>query len=350
MKKLSNPAKLYAISAKLRSFPAKLFTGPVKRYIFVLTALIVPVLLTACGRHGQVVRMTAAAPQDSACMAAAQTFGDLVEKRTRGRYRIEIESGMNAGISPLLENEIELDLHPVSDLQSVEEKLAVVAMPYLFADTAQADEILFNGTGKDALFDLIRAAGVEPLALGENGFRQISNNARSVISPADLAGLSIRIPDNALLKDLYRQFGAQPVVMDWESAFPALENDEIDGQDNPMDPFHASDAWKIQRYLTLWNCSYDPVCISVSGGFWETLAEDDREIFRTAAEEACQAETAAVRAEQSGILAEISADGVEVTELSDEEREAFRLKAAPLYSQWRDRIGDELFAAFGITF
>ena len=325
--------------------------------LFILLCLLCAFPLSGCGRQSRELRMNVTASEDSAWMAAAEQFRDAVEKQTRGRYKITIypgeeltEGNAEAGVENLINNGVELDMHALSDMQIFQEKLAVVEMPFLFQDYDSVDEILFNGAGKDAVFDLIREMGCEPLALGENGFRQITNNIRSVVSPADLSGLTIRIPRNHFLSELFARLNASTAVMGWDAAFPLLRSDGVSGQENSLDLIQSDNTYKIQRYLTLWNCSYDPICLSASSAFWEELSESDQEIFRAAAAEACAAEIAAVREQQSAILENFTQSGVEVTILTPDELEAFRVRTAPLYAQWRERIGDELFAAFGVNF
>ena len=138
--------------------------------------------------------------------------------------------------------------------------------------------------------------------------------------------------------------------MDWDETFPLLQSDSLDGQENSLDTIYSAQVHAVQKYTTIWNCVYDPVCLSASAALWESLSEDDRAIFRACAEEACKAEITASRAAEQNLIQTFEDSGVEVTVLSRTQTESFREVCAPLYSQWRERIGDDLFADFGVRF
>ena len=316
------------------------------------------VLSGVTGSRGRELRMNVTMPETSVWMVAANTFKEQVETRTNGRYTVTIfpneqlsGGDVTKGVENLFNGEVELDLHSIADMQSCEERLAVVSMPWLFPNGySSVDEILFNGPGKEALFNLIRNRGAEPLALGENGFWQITNNRGPVSVSADLDGLRVRVPDNTMLEEFFRLLGADPVVVNWPAALDVLVDGYLDGQANALDAIQSSEIHKVQRYLTLWYCVYDPLCLSVSNAVWDSLSESDRGIFRTAAEEACRAEIAASRALDGPSIGEISDSGVEVTALTGAEFLEFQSRTAALYDTWRGRIGDPLFAAFGYAF
>lgn len=294
----------------------------------------------------------------SAWQVAANVFKERVEERTRGRYRVRIYSDeqisngdVKKGVENLFSGAVDLDLHAVADMQSYEKKLAVVSMPWLFAEgDASVDAILFDGPGKERLFSLIRARGAEPLALGESGFRQLTNDRRSISAPEDLAGLRIQVPAGGAQESLMQTLDAQTLFPDRIGTLAVLRGGAADGQENTLDAIRSGQLYLVQRFLTLWNCSYDPICLSVSEKVWKGLSEEERIIFREAAEEACAAEVTACRAARDNTLSDIAASGVEITELTAGEIGAFRERAAAVYGQWRDVIGDDLFAAFGYTF
>lgn len=317
--------------------------------------------LCACGSlsgKGRELRMNVTLSDSSAWQVAANVFKERIEERTGGRYHVRIYSNeelsggdVKKGVENLFSGAVDLDLHAVADMQSYEKRLAVVSMPWLFARGAESvDEILFNGPGKEYLFSLIRERGAEPLALGESGFRQLTNDRRSIAAPEDLAGLVIQAPAGGVQASLLEALDAQAVFPDRIGTLSVLQGGAADGQENTLDAIRSGRLYLVQRFLTLWNCSYDPICLSVSHKVWESLSEEDRLIFREAAEEACAAEVTACRTAWENTLSDIAASGVEITELTEGEIRAFRERAAVVYAQWRDVIGDELFAAFGYVF
>ncbi|WP_169961491.1 TRAP transporter substrate-binding protein DctP, partial [Oceaniglobus indicus] len=85
---------------------------------------------------------------------------------------------------------------PSSTMPEIAPEYAIFDLPFMIKDRAhlaRIDETLF----KDVLVPAAEAQGYRPLAIWENGFRQITNNERPITTPADLEGLKIRTPNSS---------------------------------------------------------------------------------------------------------------------------------------------------------
>jgi TRAP-type C4-dicarboxylate transport system substrate-binding protein len=99
-----------------------------------------------------------------------------------------------------------------------------------------------------------------------------------------------------------------------------------------------------QKYLTLWGYTADPLVFAVSREVWESWTPADREAVHAAA---LQAAAENVRAARRGIadgsaVKTIEAQGVTVTRLTPEEKQAFAAATRAAYDKWTDRIGRDL--------
>jgi TRAP-type C4-dicarboxylate transport system substrate-binding protein len=63
-------------------------------------------------------------------------------------------------------------------------------MPWLGSSYEEADKAL-AGEGGKMLFKLVGEKGIVPLAFVNQGFRQVTNNVRPILSPNDIKGLKI---------------------------------------------------------------------------------------------------------------------------------------------------------------
>lgn len=331
-----------------------------KKLLSLTLALIMVLALSATAFADDPIElnMNVTTGETSVWQVAANTFKELVEERTDGRYKINIypneqlSSGdMTKGVEMLFTGVTDLDIHSVMNMTTVEEKLSVMTMPWLFPNGYESvDEYLLNGEGGEALKDLIRAKGVEPLALGENGFRQITNNKHPILTPDDMKGLKIRIPSNNMYISLFKMLGADPTSMAFSEVFTALQQGTIDGQENPYDTIRSGAIQEVQKYMTIWNYSYDAIALSASGKVWESLSDEDKQIFTEAAQEACAKEVEESRKMDTEIVEQFKEEGLEIAELTPEQIAVFQEAVSPIYDEYRDIIGDDLFAAFGYTF
>lgn len=303
------------------------------------------------------LKMNVTTSESSVWMVAAEEFKRIVEEETEGRYKVSIfpneqlSSGdLQKGVEMLFTGITDLDIHSVINMTGFEPKFTVCSMPFIFPNGYDdIDKYIMSGSGKEMLFELVRGKGAEPLGIGENGFRQVTNNKRAIKTPEDLKSLKLRTPPIAMYIDLFKLLGADPTSMSFSEVFTALQQGTIDGQENPLDTIRSGQIHEVQKYMTIWNYSYDPIIVSCSNKVWKSLSDEDKEIFKKAGEEAGKLQVKASREKDAEILASFK-EKMEVTELTPEEIGKFRDLVGPIYEQYRDIITDDVFKAFGYEF
>ncbi len=306
------------------------------------------------------LKMAVTPSETSVWMVAATEFKKLIEERTEGRYTVTIYGNeqlaagdQTKGVEMLFNGTTDVDLHSSMIISNVVPELSVISMPWIFPNGYDSvDEYIFNegSTGSDFIKKAMEAKGAHVVGIGENGFRQITNNKRPITSAADMSMLKVRVPAISLLVDVYKTLGADPTQMPFGEVFTALQQGAIDGQENPYDTIRSAKIQEVQKYMTIWNYCYDPIILSVSGNIWNKLSDEDKAIFDQAGKEACATQVAASRDLDASIIEEFKSVGVEVNELSPEAIEEMKGVVAPIYEDYRTDFGDEAFAAFGYTF
>ncbi|MFM1653607.1 DctP family TRAP transporter solute-binding subunit [Brevibacillus sp. B_LB10_24] len=298
------------------------------------------------------LKMSVTTSETSTWYKGAQMWADKVKEKTNGRVEIKIyaneqlsNGNQPKGIELLQNGSTDASLHSTIIYSGLDEKFSVISMPWLFTDESVADKAL-AGTGGEKLSELLREKGVEPLAFGENGFRQITNSKRPITSPDDMAGMKIRVPNMKMYIDLYKALGADPTSMSFSEVFTALQQGTIDGQENPMPVIMSSKLYEVQKYVSLWNYSYDPLVLGVNKKKFDSLDKETQDIMREAAVEAMEYQRKINREENAQMVKELEAKGVTVTTLTPEQVKAFQDKVAPIYDQYTDTIGKDLIDAF----
>ncbi|MFI8737645.1 DctP family TRAP transporter solute-binding subunit [Ectopseudomonas toyotomiensis] len=283
---------------------------------------------------------------------AAQKWADLVNERSEGRITLRVypNAQLVAGdqtkeFSAMRSGLIDMAVGSTINWSPQVPELNLFSLPFLMKNDADLDAITQGEAGKLA-FAAIEQRGIVPLAWGENGFRQLSNSSKPVRSPADMAGLKIRVVGSPLFQDTFTALGANPTQMSWADAKPALTTGAVDGQENPLSVFDVARVDQVgQKYLTLWDYMADPLVFAVNQRVWKSLPEKDRELLSQAAIDAGKWEIELSRGAQAQRLVDVRERGVEVIELSDAERAAFVEATASVHEKWAPRIGDALMDA-----
>ncbi|WP_148252956.1 TRAP transporter substrate-binding protein DctP [Aidingimonas lacisalsi] len=283
---------------------------------------------------------------------AAQKWTELVEERSDGEITMRVypDSQLVNGdqtreFSAMRSGLIDMAVGSTINWSPQVPELNLFSLPFLMPDYEAVDAVT-GGEAGAMIFDAIESNGVVPLAWGENGFRQLSNSSGPVDEPADLEGLKIRVVGSPLFQDTFEALGANPTQMSWADAKPALTTGAVDGQENPLSVFDVARIDQAeQMYLTRWNYMNDPLIFAVSERVWQSFSDEERELVRQAAIDAGQWEIEKTRAEESERLDSIKERGVEVVELSEEQREAFVEATDDVYDEWTPEIGAELVKA-----
>src|SRR5690625_1751212 len=226
--------------------------------------------------------MSVTVTETSTWFIAAEKLADDVAEETDGRITIEVFpneqlSGGDSGkaVELLSKGNIDLTFNSTIIYSILDERFGVPSAPFLFNDLDEVDEV-FNGEGGEALEEILREIGVEPLGYGENGFRQVTNSVHEIKNPDDVDGLKIRIPGITMYTDLWRKLGSDPSTMTFSEVFTALQQNTIDGQENPIDVIYSSKLDEVQDYISMWNYSYDPLVLGLNKDLFETFSEDEQ--------------------------------------------------------------------------
>jgi tripartite ATP-independent transporter DctP family solute receptor len=269
---------------------------------------------------------------------AAAKWQEVVEAGTDGRYvfRHFPSSGLGGErevIEGLQIGTVEATIVSSGTLSNFVAETGVFDIPFLFRDLAHARTVLDGPIGQDILtkFD---GAGLVAVAWGEQGFRHITNNRNSIAAPADVAGMKLRTMENPIHITAFQTLGAAPTPMAWPEVIGALEQGTIDGQENPLSVIVSANIDAVQKYLTLSGHVYSPTMLLVSKPFYDGLSDEEKAVFRDGA----LAGAAAMRnfvdeAEQTGI-ATLKERGMQVNELSAEERAAFQASVQSAYEEY----------------
>jgi tripartite ATP-independent transporter DctP family solute receptor len=277
----------------------------------------------------------------------------MVRERTQGRINMKLYPGVSLingdqtrEFSAMRQGVIDLALGSTINWSPQIRELNLFSLPFLAKDHAGLDALTQGEIGAH-IMKTVEKAGVVPLGWGENGFREVTNSKREIRSPADMKGLKFRVVGSPIFNDTFTAFGANPTQMSWADAQPALASGAVEGQENPIHIFTAAKLHTLaQKFVTRWGYVADPLIFAANREVWNSWSEQDRKIVREAAIEAGKQEIALTRkgltAGDMSMIKEVQALGVQVTELSAAEKQAFQKVVQPVYDKWAKQIGPDL--------
>jgi TRAP-type transport system periplasmic protein len=291
------------------------------------------------------VRMSVESAQGAATQTMLAAFRDALAEEMGDAVEIEYFDGGTLG-DEIVHMEMvrtgQLDVIPIgSDAVQLDSKWAIFDMPFLFPDRETASRVLDGEIGQQLAESMRENAGLHILGFGEIGFRNITNNVRPVVVPADLEGLKLRVPGSQTRILAFEKLGAAPVTMNIGELYLALQQGTVDGQENPLANIKAFSWNEVQDYLSLSGHVYTPITFVINGERWDSLSDEQKAAFERAAAKAVeQSRTFGANADAT-LLDELRKD-MQVNEI---DIEAFQEAAKPIWDEIAPVAGEDFTAA-----
>lgn len=265
-----------------------------------------------------------------------ELFAEQVAERTNGRITVEVYPDSQLGgeremIEATQFGDIEMTAPSVGVLANFDKSLQVFDFPFIFEDAETAYEVLDSELGDEMLAGLADS-GLIALGWGENGFRNLAMTDGTVRVPEDMEGVKLRTMQVPMHIAYWESVGAAPTPLSFPEVFTSLQQGVVDGVENPYELLYSARLTEPASYLTETRHIYDPEVLLINKDFYESLSDEDQEIIQSAADAAIDKIRSLKKTVSDEIRAEIEAAGGTVTDLTEEERQAWIDSAIPFYA------------------
>ncbi|HSC70634.1 MAG TPA: TRAP transporter substrate-binding protein [Candidatus Methylomirabilis sp.] len=230
-----------------------------------------------------VIRLGHVAFPGSLIAVTADEYAKRVNEALKGKVEVKVFHSSQLGTDSEMLKGIKVGVLemfvPSTIMSTVDPGYGVFEMPYLFKDRPHVKRVAEDPKVKAALFEPLPEKGLRILGMWENGFRQITNNVRPVVTPDDLKGIKLRVPKGVWRVKMFRAYGANPTPLAYAEVFAALQSGVMDGQENPLPQISGGKFHEVQKYLSLSDHVYTPAYGVISERFWKTLPADVQQVL-----------------------------------------------------------------------
>lgn len=277
-------------------------------------------------------------------------FKERIEAESEGRIKVDLFiSGELGGDRTLTEavqfGAIELTAPSTGNITGFNPAFNIFDLPFLFSDRKQTYEVLDGENGQRVLGTL-DGMNLKGLGYFENGFRNLTYNGKPIQSVDDIKGRSIRTMESSMHIDAWRSIGANPTPMSFEELYTALQQGTIDGQENPVELIQNSRFYEVQENLSLTNHIYSPYVVLMNKPFYDSLPDDLQVVLENVIAEAQDYNRKLATQEEIESLQKLKDEGMTIHKLPQGELKKLQEKMSPVYKNYRDIIGPEIYDAF----
>jgi TRAP-type C4-dicarboxylate transport system substrate-binding protein len=192
---------------------------------------------------------------------------------------------------------------------------SIVTAAYLFRDAAHLKAFFESeaGVGLKAMCE--EQLGVRILGPTYFGTRQVGLKPdREIKTPADMAGIKLRMPGGDAWQFLGTALGADPTPMAYAEVYTGLQTGAIDGQDNPLPNVENMKFYEVMSQIVLTSHLVGFDLLTVSSKVWNEMDADKQARFQAAADSAIAFSTEKHLAREKDLVEAFKAKGLKIYE------------------------------------
>jgi len=273
-----------------------------------------------------------------------ERFAKLVEAYTGGEITFGLfPNGQLGSEQETVQNcrlgTLDFSVAAINNITPFSPTVGLFTLPYLILSVDEAVTLTQGPIGDELVQNTIKSAGVRILGWSYSGFRRLSNSKRPITKTADLKGLTIRVPKNAIMIDSYKSWGVSPTPMAWDEVFTALQQKVLDGQDTPLITQYVMKFYEVQKYITKIRYVFLLEPLVISEKLFQSQSPEVQEILMRAGKEAQEFCRQFLIVFEDSIETELTGKGLEILEPADGEKEWIEKATKAVWPKFYKSIG-----------
>ena len=262
---------------------------------------------------------TPASETDQRSVALAEVFAPAVAEFAtyQPHYNASLIA-QGSELESIASGDLEMSITSAQELGQFFPEFTIFATGYVHQSAAHQVAV-FN----DPLMEPFKAMvedelGVKLLSVMYLGQRHVNlrqtKDELTVMTPADLAGVNLRMPGTDAWQFLGSALGANPTPMAFTEIYTALQTSSVDGQDNPLPTVVDAKFYEVTNQIVLTSHLVDLNYIAFSKEVWDSLTPDQQATVQEAADAAAESARQRQLVLESELVSFLTEQGLDVYE------------------------------------
>ncbi len=192
---------------------------------------------------------------------------------------------------------------------------SVLTSGYLFRDATHLRAFFDSEAGAEFKKMAEDQLGIVILGPTYFGIRQVGLRVdKEIKTPADMAGIKLRMPGGDAWQFLGTALGASPTPMAYAEVYTGLQTGAIDGQDNPLPNVENMKFYEVMSQIVLTSHLVGYDLLVVSKAAWDKMSAEQQTAFQAAATAAIDMSQQAHLAREAALVEQFKAAGLKIYE------------------------------------
>ena len=229
--------------------------------------------------------------------------------------------------SSLIEKTQQQEIHISYLLSSYFEKILpeikILDLPYLFNNRKDAYNTL-----KSDFFDYLDAKlkdqHLKLLGFWDNGIRHISSKKKLIKTLSDCRGQIIRTTPSPLHVEIFSKLGFIPKPLDVRDFKLAIENNDIDAQENPLTNYWNFGVYKKQEFVTLTSHIFGFCLFVINDDYFNKLSDLNKKFLINKSKETTEFQRRLAISEDDILIKKIKSKNIKIENIDKDGLKDFK--------------------------
>ncbi len=279
---------------------------------------------------------------DEGAKYAAKT----VKEKTGGQIEIQVFPASQLGTEEqitegVIFGSVDIAVSGAGQIGNLFRPIYICEMPYTFKDNNHVLRFAKSDIAKVMFADLEKEFLIKVLAPSSWGIRQLTSN-KPITTPADLKGFKLRVPEQMITVEYGKAMGAEPTPIAYAEAYMALQQNVVQGLENPLSAIKNMRFYEVQKYINLTSHVTNCCFYLMNGAKFNALGQNQKTVMSEAFDEASKLIVETLNREDKELIAFFESKGVKINQ---PDIEAFKKATANMpvkFRKWWVRYGEDL--------
>jgi tripartite ATP-independent transporter DctP family solute receptor len=280
---------------------------------------------------------------------AAEYFAKNVAERTQGKVQIQVfpseQLGSGKDVNEMIRQGANvMNITDAGYLSDFVPDIGVLNGPYLVSTPKDYEKLLASDWYK----------GIEQ-KLGQAGFKLIMANGyfgqrhiiadKPIRTPADAAGVTVRVPPNTMWIETFKAMGARPTTVQWSEVYNALQQNVVQAAEAPLGSLWGSKLHETRKVISMSGHFTAFVMWPINASYFNRLPKDVQQVLLEEGRKAGDYMTRLTLEQQQNYIERFKQAGV--TFVDDVDLPAFQKATASVYSafpKWSPGLHDSVMS------
>lgn len=265
---------------------------------------------------------------------AMKLLAERVKERSDGRIAITVMTGDQLGAQKKVNEMVMsgaslLSATDYGQLGQFVPDLSILAGPYVYPSLEASDK-LFASDVFEELSAKLESQGLKIfMPNGLFGYRHIIAE-KPIRTPADLAGVTIRVPSSPIMMATFNGYGARATELPWGDVYNALQTGVVDAAEGPFGSIAGSKLNEIRKVISKTGHQVMFTAWVMSSQLYNSLPEDLQKIMMEEGQKVAADLTKLTLDTDDDYAKQLADSGVEI--VSDVDVDAFMEASTSVYA------------------